>query len=84
MALINHTSRSVAAVEQRNFALWLIKLWLLLIRLPARPAFPLGDEWLVGGFGSRERRSQRADYSSAAGNNTPQLLYLVVCRSAVL
>lgn len=36
------------------------------IRLAARPAFPLGAEQLAGGFGSRERGSQRADYSSAS------------------
>lgn len=35
------------------------------IRLAARPAFPLGAEQLARGFGSRERESQRADYSSA-------------------
>lgn len=41
------------------------------ICLSARPVFPLWAEQLGGGFGSGEWRSQRADYSSAAGNDVP-------------
>lgn len=71
MAFINHTrscAKDGGGEKRRSVAYDTLAA---VIRLSARPAFPLGAEQLAGGFGSRERRSQRADYSSAAGNNTP-------------